>query len=64
MTFTSVEFPLFLSLLLLLQHAVRRSALETYLLLLGSYLFCVSGSLTGTLLVFTTSLMFRTPPCG
>lgn len=57
MTFTSVEFPLFLSLLLLLQHAVRRSALETYLLLLGSYLFCVSGSLTGTLLVFTTSLV-------
>lgn len=51
MTFTDIEFPLFLGLCLGLVHVFRKSSIRTWLLIVFSYVFCLSFGIVGTLVL-------------
>ena len=56
MSFTSLEFPLFLGLCLGLLHASGRLSIRTWLLIIFSYVFCLSFGLGGALVVTLVAL--------
>ena len=58
MTFTSLEFPLFFLVILLLQQVVRSVPMKIWVLLLASYVFYMSGSVAGVFLIVSLAWIF------